>query len=142
VLTLAIDICTRMVTGCYVGLDAPSTTPAGVTFAHSVFEKDKWLADRNVDLPWPVAGMPRSVHVDNGPDFRGHDFTRALEDFSVKVIHLPIARPHYGGHIERLIGTTLPPSRVSASLAKMPTCPSLAESKIVSLPSPPSRESA
>lgn len=107
VLTLAIDVCTRMVTGYYVGLDDPSTTRTGVTFAHSVFEKDKWLSDRNVDLPWPVAGLPRSVHVDNGPDFRGHDFTRALEDFSVKVIHRPIARPHYGGHIERLIGTTM-----------------------------------
>jgi len=107
VLTLAIDVCTRMVTGYYVGLDDPSTTRTGVTFAHSVFEKDKWLADRKLELPWPVAGLPRSVHVDNGSDFRGHDFTRALEDFGVKVIHRPIARPHYGGHIERLIGTTM-----------------------------------
>ena len=107
VLTLAIDVCTRMVTGYYIGLDDPSTTRTGVTFAQSVFEKDKWLADRKLDLSWPVAGLPRSVHVDNGSDFRSYDFTRALEDLGVEVIHRPIARPHYGGHIERLIGTTI-----------------------------------
>ena len=107
VLTLAIDVCTRMVTGYYVGLDDPSTTRTGVTFAQAVFEKGKWLADRNLDLKWPVAGLPRVVHVDNGPDFRSHDFVRALEDFGVEVVHRPIARPHYGGHIERLIGTTM-----------------------------------
>jgi len=107
VLTLAIDVCTRMVVGYYVGLDDPSTTRTGVTFAQAVFEKSKWLGDRALDLPWPVAGLPRVVHVDNGSDFRSHDFTRALEDFGVEVVHRPVARPHYGGHIERLIGTTM-----------------------------------
>ena len=107
VLTLAIDVCTRMVAGYYVGLDDPSTTRTGVTFAQSVFDKGKWLVDRNLDLPWPVAGLPRVVHVDNGSDFRSHDFSSALEDFGVEVVYRPIARPHFGGHIERLIGTTM-----------------------------------
>ncbi len=59
VLTLAIDVHTRMVTGFYLGLDHPSTLRAGVCVAHSVFEKGAWLAERGIDLPWPVAGLPR-----------------------------------------------------------------------------------
>jgi len=47
------------------------------------------------------------VHVDNAGEFHSSAFTRALEDFGVEVIYRPIARPHFGGHIERLIGTTM-----------------------------------
>jgi putative transposase len=107
ILTLAIDIHTRMVTGFYIALDHPSTLRAGVCVAHSVFEKGAWLAERGIDLPWPVAGLPRAVHVDNGGEFHSAAFTRTLEDFGVEVIYRPIARPHFGGHVERLIGTTM-----------------------------------
>jgi len=39
VLTLAIDVHTRVVTGFYLGLDHPSILRAGVCVAQSVFEK-------------------------------------------------------------------------------------------------------
>ena len=107
ILTLAIDIHTRVVTGFYLGLDHPSILRAGVCVAQSVFEKGTWLAERGIDLPWPVSGLPRAVHVDNAGEFHSSAFTRALEDFGVEVIYRPIAQPHFGGHIERLIGTTM-----------------------------------
>lgn len=107
ILTLAIDVHTRVVTGFYLALDHPSTLRAGVCVAQSVFEKDAWLAVRGIDLPWPVAGLPRAVHVDNAGEFHSAAFTRALEDFGVEVIYRPIARPHFGGHVERLVGTTM-----------------------------------
>lgn len=107
VLTLAIDIHTRVVTGFYLGLDHPSILRAGVCVAQSVFEKGAWLAERGIDLPWPMSGLPRAVHVDNAGEFHSTAFTRTLEDFGVDVIYRPIARPHFGGHIERLIGTTM-----------------------------------
>ena len=98
VLTLAIDIHTRVVTGFYLGLDHPSILRAGVCVAQPVFEKGTWLAQRGIDLPWPVSGLPRAVHVDNASEFHSSAFTRALEDFGVEVIYRPIARPHFGGH--------------------------------------------
>jgi putative transposase len=107
VLTLAIDVYTRLVTGFYLALDYPSTLRAGVCVAQSVFEKGAWLAERGIDLPWPAAGLPRAVHVDNAGEFHSAAFTRALEEFGVEVIYRPIARPHFGGHVERLIGTTM-----------------------------------
>ena len=107
VLTLAIDIHTRVVTGFYLGLDHPSILRAGVCIAQSVFEKGTWLAERGIDLPWPISGLPRAVHVDNAGEFHSSAFTRTLDDFGVQAIYRPIARPHFGGHIERLIGTTM-----------------------------------
>ena len=107
VLTVAIDVYTRLVTGFYLALDYPSTLRAGVCVAQSVFEKGAWLAERGLDLPWPAAGLPRAVHVDNAGEFHAAAFTRALEDFGIDVIYRPIARPHFGGHVERLIGTTM-----------------------------------
>lgn len=107
ILTLAIDIHTRMVTGFCLALDHPSILRAGVCAAQSVFEKGTWLAERGIDVPWPVSGLPRAVHVDNAGEFHSSAFTRALEEFGVEVIYRPIARPHFGGHTERLIGTTM-----------------------------------
>ena len=59
VLTLAIDVHTRLVTGFYLALDYPSTLRAGVCVAQSVFEKGAWLAQRGIEVPWPAAGLPR-----------------------------------------------------------------------------------
>lgn len=107
ILTLAIDVCTRMVTGFYLALDHPSTLRAGVCFAQSVLEKDVWLRERDIDIAWPVAGLPKAVHVDNAGEFHSAGFTRALQDFGVEIIYRPVATPRFGGHIERLIGTQM-----------------------------------
>lgn len=107
VATFAIDVATRMVLGFYLALDQPSTLRAGVTMAQAVFEKSSWLSVRAIDLPWPAAGLPRAVHVDNAGEFKSSTFTRALQDVGVEVIYRPVGRPRYGGHIERLIGTQM-----------------------------------
>jgi putative transposase len=56
VLTLAIDVHTRFVTGFYLALDYPSTLRAGVCVAQSVFEKGTWLAERGIDIPGRLPG--------------------------------------------------------------------------------------
>lgn len=107
ILTLAIDVCTRMVTGFYLALDYPSTLRAGVCFAQSVMEKEAWLKERDIDIAWPVAGLPKAIHVDNAGEFHSAGFTSGLQDFGVDIIYRPIATPRFGGHIERLIGTQM-----------------------------------
>jgi putative transposase len=57
--------------------------------------------------PAAASIQARAVHVDNAGEFPSSAFTRTLEDFGVEVIYRPIARPHFGGHIERLIGTAM-----------------------------------
>ncbi|MFG5380602.1 helix-turn-helix domain-containing protein, partial [Yoonia sp. R2-816] len=64
-LTLAMDVYSRMVTGFYLTLDAPSRLSTSLCLLHSVFDKTAWLKERDIVEPWPVAGLPDKVHVDN-----------------------------------------------------------------------------
>jgi len=65
VLTIAIDVCTRMVAGFHLSLDAPSSTSVGLCLLHAVYDKTAWLDERGIDIPWPVAGLPEALHCDN-----------------------------------------------------------------------------
>lgn len=68
-LTLAMDVCSRMVTGFYLTMEAPSRLSTSLCLLHSVFDKSAWLREREIVEPWPVAGLPETLHVDNGADF-------------------------------------------------------------------------
>ena len=66
----AVDVLTRMVAGYYLSLDAPSRVSTGLCLLHSVYDKTPWMAGRQIDAPWPVAGLPETLHIDNGPPRR------------------------------------------------------------------------
>ena len=106
-LTLAMDICSRMVTGFYLTMEVPSRLSTSLCLLHSVFDKSAWLRERDITEPWPVAGLPDTVHVDNGPDFRSRAFKRGCEDAGMAIEWRPPGEPRFGGHIERLIGTQM-----------------------------------
>ncbi|MEI8703171.1 helix-turn-helix domain-containing protein [Mesorhizobium sp. ISC15] len=106
-LTLAMDICSRMVTGFYLTMDAPSRLSTSLCLLHSVFDKSVWLREREIREPWPVAGLPTTVHVDNGSDFRSRAFKRGCVDAGMAIEWRPPGEPRFGGHIERLIGTQM-----------------------------------
>ena len=106
-LTLAIDVFTRMVVGFYLSIDKPSRVSLGLCMLNAVYDKSAWLAERKIDASWPAAGLPEAVHADNGADFRSHAFAWACREEGIKLIFRPRGAPHYGGHIERLIGTMM-----------------------------------
>ncbi len=106
-LTLAMDVFTRMVTGFYLAMDAPSRLSISLCLLHAVYDKTAWLQEREVDAAWPIAGLPEALHADNGADFRSRAFVRACRDAGIKTIWRKPGTPHYGGHIERLIGTQM-----------------------------------
>ena len=106
-LTLAIDVFTRMVVGFHLSMDKPSRVSLGLCMLNAVYDKSAWLTEREIDASWPAAGLPEAVHADNGADFRSHAFAWACREEGIKLIFRPIGAPHYGGHIERLIGTTM-----------------------------------
>jgi len=106
-ITLAIDVMTRMVTGFHLAIESPSRTAIGLCLLHAVYDKTAWLAERGIDAPWPTAGLPEALHVDNGADFRSRAFERACRNHGVQIRWRPVGEPHFGGHIERLIGTTM-----------------------------------
>jgi putative transposase len=107
-LTLAIDIATRAVIGFNVSLEAPSALSISLVLSHAVMPKAAWLADRELhNLDWPMAGLPRLVHVDNAKEFHSEALLRGCQEYGITLNHRLPGQPHLGGHIERLIGTMM-----------------------------------
>ena len=96
-LTLAIDVFTRMVVGFHLSMDKPSRVSIGLCMLNAVYDKSPWLKENEIEARWPAAGLPEALHADNGADFRSRAFSWAR----------PAGAPHYGGHIEQLIGTIM-----------------------------------
>lgn len=106
-ITLAIDVFSRMVVGFYISFDPPGALATGLCIAHGILPKDKWLAKHDLGTSWPCWGIPRTLHMDNAREFRGVVLQRACSEYGISVEWRPVARPHFGGHIERLLGTLL-----------------------------------
>ena len=46
-----------------------------------------------------------TVHADNAKEFRGTMLRKAYQEYGIHLHWRPVRRPHFGGHIERLLGT-------------------------------------
>ncbi len=106
-LTLAIDIASRMVAGFHVSLESPSSTSVALVVQQLVLPKGPWLEDRNMEADWPAHGLPDIIHLDNAREFHGKALVRGAAEHGISLVHRPVQRPHYGAHIERLIGTMM-----------------------------------
>jgi len=106
-LTLAVDVATRVVVGFYVTMEAPSSTSVALCLTHATLPKESWLKQRGLTCTWPVWGLPQALHADNGADFTAAALRRGCDEHGIRLILRPVATPHYGGHIERLIGTMM-----------------------------------
>ncbi len=106
-ISLAIDVHSRVVVGFHLSLEPPSATSVALCISHAVLTKEGWLAARNIDEVWPVYGLFARLHLDNGKDFRSEALRRGCEQYGIAIAYRPVRTPHYGGHIERLIGTMM-----------------------------------
>jgi putative transposase len=104
-ITLVMDVYSRMVLGMYISLETPGAHGTGLALAHAILPKETWLARRNILQEWPCWGFPARIHMDNAQEFRGEMLRRACEEYSIEINFRPIATPHFGGHIERMMGT-------------------------------------
>jgi putative transposase len=103
-LTVAIDVFSRVITGIYLSLDAPSLTSVAMCISHSVLPKDKWLEHIGVEGEWNVWGYPKKIHTDNGADFRSINLSEACASNGIDIEFRPVKKPNYGGHVERYLG--------------------------------------
>lgn len=106
-ITLAIDVFSRMIAGFYVSFDPPGALSTGLCLAQAILPKEQWLAKHDLDAEWPLWGIPKMLHLDNAKEFRGAMLQRACSEYGIDISWRPVARPHFGGHIERLLGTLL-----------------------------------
>ncbi len=106
-LTLVIDVHSRCIAGLHLSFEAPSATVAGLCLAHAALDKAAYLRGIGVEADWPCQGRPGEVFVDNGPEFHSDAFERGCGQHGIALRHRPPGAPHWGGIIERVIGTTM-----------------------------------
>lgn len=104
-LTLAIDVFSRMVVGFYLSFDPPGELGTGLCIANSIMSKEMWLEKYDINADWPSWGVMNTIHLDNAKEFRGNMLRRACENYGINIEYRPVATPHWGGHVERLLGT-------------------------------------
>lgn len=106
-ITVAIDVYSRMVYGFYISLEAPSYLSVGQALLNAILPKDDLLKMYNVKGEWPVFGLPRAVSMDNAKEFRSKSLQRFCSEYRIKDIYRPVARSHFGGIIERMVGISM-----------------------------------
>lgn len=104
-LTLLIDVFSRIVLGFYISFDPPGNLALGLCLSMAFLPKEKWLAKHDIETPWPCWGIPRTIHADNAKEFRGNMLRKACKEYGIDLEWRPVATPHYGAHVERLLGT-------------------------------------
>lgn len=102
--TVAIDVATRCVVGMYISMDPPSSVSVSLCIEHAVLPKSENEAEPGI---WPMYGKPKRILVDNGKDFRSMALQRGCDQHGIELSWRPVRTPHYGAHIERLIGTLM-----------------------------------
>lgn len=106
-LTVAIDLFSRCIVGMHLSLEAPSATSVGLCLVHAASDKTAWLAERNIGGEWPIQGKPGLISVDNGAEFHSAAFERGCEQHGIAIQWRPPGQPHYGGIVERVIGSLM-----------------------------------
>lgn len=106
-ITVAIDVFSRCLIGVLITLEAPSAVSVGLCLAHAVCDKRPWLERLGVDVDWPMAGKPLLIYVDNGAEFKSEALRRGCEQHGISLEYRPLGKTHYGGIIERVIGTLM-----------------------------------
>jgi len=106
-LTVAIDVLSRCVLGMVVTLEAPSAVSVGLCLAQACCDKRSWLERLGLEVDWPMGGKPARLYVDNAAEFKSEALSRGCEQHGIALEYRPAGRPHYGGIVERLIGTAM-----------------------------------
>ncbi len=106
-LTLMIDVASRTVPGFHLDMLAPSAVSVGMCMRQAVLPKADWLAERDMEAPWNNQGLMDRLHLDNAREHRSDALKRGCRAYSISLEYRPVRRPHFGGHIERLIGSTM-----------------------------------
>lgn len=105
-ITVAIDIYSRMVLGFYLSFESPGAHGTGLCISHAILPKDKWLERFGLnEIEWPCWGFMKTLHFDNAKEFRGTMLEKACIEYNINIEFRPPGKPHYGGHVERLLGT-------------------------------------
>ena len=101
-LTSLIDKYSRMVLGFYISFTPPSTLSVIECLRHAILPKaglKNLFPALNND--WPAHGIPETLMVDNGMEFRSSDLQEITRSLGMSIIRSPVRNPTYKGAVER-----------------------------------------
>jgi len=107
-LTLAIDVCTRVVVGYTLSFEPPNLHCVINTLKRVVRSKSyvPWVFP---DVPWAAYawdgwGLPQCLLVDSGWEFKSPSLQDSLRDLGIEIIWSPVRRPTYKAIGEAFFG--------------------------------------
>ncbi|GLR84057.1 Mu transposase C-terminal domain-containing protein [Bradyrhizobium iriomotense] len=104
-LTAGICLATGMITGWYIGTEAPSWSTVMQSLRMAVLKKDKKELDEcGAESPYPVYGLPEMIKVDNGPAYRSQSMVAAAGQLQFELRLVPVGKPQLKGKVERFFG--------------------------------------
>jgi len=119
-LTVAFDSHTRCVLGYHITYNKPSRLSVAMTLLNCIQEKstsiqkiytqfpemdEKLLTSINSSKWKDVYGLPFTLHMDNGSDFRSHDVRLFGARYKVHLHYRAVKKPQHGAYVERVLGT-------------------------------------
>jgi putative transposase len=104
-ITYCLDVATRFPLGIYVGFEPPSYYAVMACLQEAILPKSSLVERYGTEHEWLAYGLPQTLVVDNGPEFRGHDLDEACACLGITLDATPIAAPHYKGGVERVFRT-------------------------------------
>jgi putative transposase len=105
--TVAIDVATRMVLGVYVTFESPSAVSVAMCLVNAILPKEAFLRSLGIQGNWPVRGVMQTIHLDNAREFHSAALQYGCSQLGIDIQYRPVGSPHYGGIVERLIGTLM-----------------------------------
>lgn len=85
-----------MAAGFYLSFDPPSALSVALVLTQAALPKERWLAERQISLPWPVSGIPDWIETDNGEEFHSAAFERGAAEYGIKLTYRPPGNPEAG----------------------------------------------
>lgn len=107
ILTLVIDEFSRCVVGFCLRIARPSTLSVALALHHGILPKDEYCRLMGVEARWDVCGIPDWLFTDNATEFDSTGLQLGCKQWGINGLFRPLGAPHFGGRIERLIGTMM-----------------------------------
>jgi putative transposase len=60
-----------------------------LTLVQAVLPKDLWLADRQLEVPWPMWGLPELLQLDNAAEFHSRALVRGAQEYGIRIDYRP-----------------------------------------------------
>ncbi|MEN5301054.1 Mu transposase C-terminal domain-containing protein [Pseudomonas sp. TWI628] len=108
-LTVVIDLKSRIILGYYLALHPPSALSVAMALLSACYPKSEqpMMMGGGIGTLHRFWGTPAAVGTDNAAEFTSDEFSAALGLYDIELLLRPIGKKHYGGHVERLIGTLM-----------------------------------